>query len=103
MAITVLAADEYKAQEFDAVLVRDRTVVCVAREFEGENGADDQDGLIRAIPMEKVNHVDADPGTMLSGTEIPDWFYGGGQYGFADVEAFPDLEEHLEDIERETV
>lgn len=101
MAITVLSADEYKAQEYDAVLVRDRTVVCVSTDF--EDGDEDVDGLVRTIPLGNVNHVDADPDSMLSGTEVPDWFYGGGKYGFAAIEQFPELEQHLEELERETV
>lgn len=87
---TVFAVDEYDALEFDAVLVRENAVVCL-------DGTDE----LRVIPMQKVNHVDADPETMLVEREIPDTFYGGGEYGFVDVEQYPELQQHLDDLAAE--
>lgn len=88
---TVFAVDEYDSLEFDAVLVRESAVICL----EGTE-------KLRVIPMDKVNHIDADPDTMLVEREIPDTFYGGGEYGFVDVEQYPELQEHLEALEAET-
>ncbi|PSQ18294.1 hypothetical protein BRD00_05360 [Halobacteriales archaeon QS_8_69_26] len=93
MAITVLSADEYQAQEFDAVLVRERTVLCI----------DDEEDRLRMIPLEKVNHVDAAPETMLSGRDVPESFYGGCECGFVETESFPDLQEHMAELDRDTV
>lgn len=104
MSITVLSTDEYKAQPFDAVLVRENTVVCVARDGDSDDDTTaDRDGLVRVIPLQNLTNVDADPDLLLSGAELPDWFYGGGQYGFVEVEEFPEVEEHLSDLQRETV
>ena len=87
---TVFAVDEYESMAFDAVLVRERTVVCL-------DGTDS----VRVIPLDKVNHVDADPDLMLVEREIPESFYGGGDYGFVVLDEYPDLREHLEDLEAE--
>lgn len=92
MTVTVLAEDEYDSQSYDAVLVQDRTTVCV----------DADDGRVRVIPLSKVNHVDAPDRTFVTGTELPEWFYGGGRYGFVDAAAFEEFEQHLEELERET-
>ncbi|EFW91556.1 hypothetical protein ZOD2009_13371 [Haladaptatus paucihalophilus DX253] len=88
---TVFAVDEYEAQEYDAVLVQENAVVCL--------NADP--GLVRVIPFQKVNHVDADPELHLSSSEVPDSFFGGAEYAFVDVSKFDRIERHLEDIERE--
>lgn len=96
--ITVLSTDEYQAQEYDAVLLRERTVVCIAL-ADGE-GSDDR---LRVIPLEKINHIDAAPETMLAGRDIPETFHGGGECGFVELEKFPDLQAHLEEVEREIV
>ncbi|WP_132058711.1 hypothetical protein [Halorussus amylolyticus] len=87
---TVFAVDEYDALEFDAVLVRENAVVCL-------DGTDE----LRVIPMEKVNHIDADPDSMLVEREIPETFYGGGEYGFVDIDEYPELQHHLDDLEAE--
>ncbi|WP_135825084.1 hypothetical protein [Halorussus ruber] len=87
---TVFTVDEYDALEFDAVLFRERTVVCL-------DGTEEA----RVVPLQKVNHVDADPELMLVENEIPDTFYGGGDYGFVRVEEYPELDQHLEDLEAE--
>ena len=36
----------------------------------------------------------------LANATVPDWFFGGGTYGFVAVSQFPDLESHIEDIDR---
>ncbi|WP_276302239.1 hypothetical protein [Halorussus lipolyticus] len=87
---TVFTVDEYDALEFDAVLFRERTVVCL-------DGTEEA----RVVPLAKVNHVDADPELMLVENEIPDTFYGGCEYGFVRVEEYPELQQHLEDLEAE--
>jgi len=87
---TVFEVDEYEAQEFDGVLVQENAVVCLDA---GEN--------VRVVPMDKVNHVDADPDLLLTGSEVPDSFFGGAEYAFVDVSKFDRLQEHLEDLQRE--
>ena len=87
---TVYTVDEYDPLEFDAVLVRENSVVCL-----------DGTETVRVVPLDKVNHVDADPDTMLVEREIPDTFYGGGEYGFVDLDTYPKLQQHLEDLEAE--
>lgn len=87
---TVYTVDEYDPLEFDAVLVREDTVVCL-----------DGTETVRVVPLDKVNHVDADPETMLVERELPDTFYGGGEFGFVDIEEYPELEQHLDDLEAE--
>lgn len=88
--LTVYAVGEYEPLEFDAVLVQERTIVCLRG---GEQAS--------VFPLDKVNHVDADPDLMLAGAEIPDSFFGGAEYGFVDVEQFPVIQRHLTEIERE--
>lgn len=90
--VTLLTTSEYEAQEFDAVLVREETVVCVRTD----------DDLVRLVPLDKVNCVDGDPDTLLVDTEIPESFYGGGRCGFVEVDRFPDLREHLDELTDET-
>jgi hypothetical protein len=85
---TVFTVDEYDALEFDAVLVRERTIICL-------DGTEET----RVVPLQKVNHIDADPEMMLVEREIPDTFYGGGEYGFVNVDEYPELERHLEELE----
>lgn len=87
MSVSVLSEDEYKAQEFDAVLVREQSVVCVG------------DGGLRMIPLSKVNHVAADEDALVTGSQLPEWFHGGGEYAFVDLDAFPDLADHLEEAD----
>ena len=87
---TVFAVDEYDSLEFDAVLVRERTVVCL----DGTDSA-------RVIPLDKVNHVDADPDLLLVERELPESFYGGGEYGFVDLDIYPEVERHLEELDAE--
>jgi hypothetical protein len=93
VTITVLSESEYEAGEYHAVLVRARTVVCV----------DADDGRVRMVPLSGVSHVDAPEGSVVTGAELPEWFHGGGDYGFVLADRFPDLQEHLEDLEREAV
>jgi len=87
---TVYAVDEYDPLAFDAVLVRERTVVCL----DGEETA-------RVVPLDKVNHVEADPDAMLVERELPDTFYGGGEYGFVDLDEYPQLQQHLDELAAE--
>lgn len=89
--ITLYTVDEYEPQPFDAALVRERSVVCVRAD----------EGLVRMVPLDKVNHVDGDRETMLVDEEIPDSFYGGADCGFVDPERFPEIESHLDDLGRE--
>ncbi len=93
MSIQVLSTDEYEPQEFDAVLVRDSSVVCI----------DAAGDVLRVFPLDKVNHVDADPDMLIQGSAIPDSFYGGARYGIVEIDQFPDLERHLEDLDRKIV
>lgn len=88
--LTVYAVGEYEPLEFDAVLFQENAIVCLV--------ADERASV---FPLDKVNHVDADPDLLLAGAEIPDAFFGGGEYGFVRVERFPQLERHLDEIERE--
>lgn len=81
--------DEYDAQEFDGVLVQENTAVCLRNDE------------ARIIPLDKINRVDCDPETFLATHEIPETFFGGGDYGFVNVAEFPALEQHLEEIDRE--
>ncbi len=90
MSVTVLATDEYEASTYDAALVREETVVCVTA---GET--------IRLVPLVNVVSVEGDPANHLHGPELPGWFYGGGEYGLVDLDAFPDLRDHVEGLERE--
>ncbi|AQL41814.1 hypothetical protein BV210_03380 [Halorientalis sp. IM1011] len=90
-SITLFTTSEYEPQAFDAVLFRETLVVCVQADEES----------VRLVPLDKVNHVDGDADDVLVDTEIPESFYGGAEYGLADVEAFPDLQTHLEDLEGE--
>jgi hypothetical protein len=90
-AITLFTTAEYEAQEFDAVLVRDNTVVCVQAD----------DDTVRLVPMDKVNHIDGDGDLLLVDTEIPDSFYGGADRGFVDVDQFREIEEHLSELGKE--
>lgn len=92
--ITLFTTSEYEAQTFDAVLIRDEVAMCI-------RAGDDGEDRVRLVPLDKVNHVDGDAATLLSDTEIPESFYGGGNYGFAAVSRFPDLQEHLETLEGE--
>ncbi|WP_435181937.1 hypothetical protein [Halorussus sp. AFM4] len=87
---TVYTVDEYDALEFDAVLFREQSIVCL-----------DATDEVRVVPLNKVNHVDADPETMLVERELPESFYGGGDYGFVRLEEYPELQQHLEDLEAE--
>ncbi|MDX1747855.1 MAG: hypothetical protein R3324_18125 [Halobacteriales archaeon] len=88
---TVYAVDEYEPQAFDAVLVQEETVVGLQ--------ADPPQATV--VPLTKVNRVDGDPATVLTGPAIPESFYGGARYGFVDLDAFPDVKEHVEAIDRE--
>jgi hypothetical protein len=76
MPIRVLSAEEYQAQEYDAVLVRDDVVVCLRP---------DED-LCRVVPLERVHHVDGDPDQFVE--NVPEDFHGGGEFGFVDAETF---------------
>ncbi|MFB6082868.1 MAG: hypothetical protein ABEJ94_01320 [Halorientalis sp.] len=91
-SITLYTTSEYEPQAFDAVLFRDRLAVCVRAD----------EGAVRLVPLDKVNHVDGDADDVLVETEIPESFYGGAEYGFADVDKFPELQAHLEELEGET-
>lgn len=91
MSVTVLATDEYEPTEYDAAMVREEVVVCV----------DADEGTVRLIPLANVVSVEGDADDHLQGTELPGWFHGGGTYGLVDLEQFPDLREHVADLDRE--
>ncbi|MFB6163648.1 MAG: hypothetical protein ABEJ31_00655 [Haloarculaceae archaeon] len=90
-SITLLTTSEYEAQAFDAILVREPMVVCVRA---GED--------LRLVPLDKVNHIEGDPDMLLGETEIPESFHGGADYGFVDVEQFPEVANHLEELTGES-
>ena len=90
-SITLFTTSEYEPQAFDAVLFRERLVVCVQADTE----------TVRLVPLDKVNHVDGEADDVLVETEIPESFYGGAEYGFADLDQFPELEAHLADLRGE--
>lgn len=90
MTVSVLAVDEYEPTEYDAAVVRDGVLVCVAT-------ADD---TVRLVPLENVVSVEGDAESLLTGAELPGWFYGGGTQGLADLEQFPDLRDHVEGLDR---
>ncbi|WP_247008246.1 hypothetical protein [Halorientalis litorea] len=99
--VKLFTTNEYEGQTFDAVLVRERAAVCVERADEADRH-DDEGTLVRIVPLDKVNHVDGDAETLLVDTEIPESFYGGGEYGFVDTAKFPEIESHLEELADET-
>lgn len=91
-AITLFTTAEYEPQEFDAVLVRNEIVVCVRAD----------DDSMRLVPLDKVNRIDSNSEHLLVDTQIPESFYGGSDYGFVDIDQFPDLQTHLEELTGET-
>jgi hypothetical protein len=93
MPVTVLATDEYEPTEYDAALVRERTVLCLDADAE----------TVRLVPLDNVVSVEGDAGDHLHGPELPGWFHGGGEYGLVDLDAFPALAEHVADLDREAV
>lgn len=100
--IKLFTTNEYEGQTFDAVLVRERAAVCVERAEEADRHGDDEGTLVRIVPLDKVNHIDGDAETLLVDTEVPESFYGGGEYGFVDTTKFPEIESHLEALADET-
>lgn len=102
--VRLFTTTEYEGQTFDAVLVRERTAVCVREDDEetAAHGDTDNDTLVRIVPLDKVNRVDCDEDALLVDTEIPESFYGGGEYGFVDTAVFPEIEAHLEELAEET-
>jgi len=91
--ITLFTTSEYEPQTFDAILFRERVVACI----------DADEERMRLVPQDKVNHVDGDCEDLLTGTELPESFHGGAEYGFADVERFPELQAHLEELADEAI
>jgi hypothetical protein len=75
----------------DAALVQDRTICCV-------NTAADRASV---VPIARVERIDADPDLLVTPPELPEWFFGGGRYGFVNVDRFPSLQRHLEDLSSE--
>ena len=75
----------------DAALVQDRTACCV----------DADRGRATVIPLDRVERIDADADLLVIPPELPEWFFGGGEYGFVTVERFPDLQRHREDLDRQ--
>ncbi len=91
MSVTVLAVDEYEPTEYDAALLRDEVVVCV----------DADAGTVRLVPLANLVSVEGEADAHLSGAELPGWFHGGGHDGIVDVEQFPDLADHLSEMDRD--
>lgn len=75
----------------DAALVQVRTVCCVNTDA----------GRATVVPLDRVERVDADPDLLFTPPELPEWFFGGGRYGFVDIDRFPSIQRHLEDLSRE--
>lgn len=102
--VRLFTTTEYEGQTFDAVLVREKAAVCVRVEDEETTANDraESDTLVRIVPLDKVTHIDGDEDALLVETEIPESFYGGGEYGFVDIEKFPEIEAHLRDLAEET-
>jgi hypothetical protein len=91
-AVSVLTQDAYDPMTFDAVLVREETVVCLQPHLdsvdEDEIALEGDDA--RIVPLGNVIHVDGDPEMMVPGEAITEDFFGGAEYGFIDFERFPD-------------
>jgi hypothetical protein len=86
MAVSVLTQDAYDPTTFEAVLVREETVVCL----DPEDADDDApSGNVRIVPIDNVIHVDANHEEMVAGDEVAEGFYGGCEYAFLDFEAYP--------------
>jgi len=91
-SVSVLTQDAYDPMTFDAVLVREETVVCLHPHLES---VDEEDVALerndaRVVPLANVIHVDGDPGMMVPGEAISEDFFGGAEYGFVDFEQFPE-------------
>lgn len=91
MSVTVLATDEYEPTEYHAALVREDVVVCV----------DADEGSVRLVPLDNVVGIEGEAGDHLSGPGLPEWFHGGGRYGLIDLDHFPDLRDHVDDLDRD--
>jgi hypothetical protein len=57
-------------------------------------------GRATVVPIARVERIDADADLLVIPPELPEWFFGGGEYGFVEVTGFPDLKRHLEDLDR---
>jgi len=91
-SVSVLTQDAYDPMTFDAVLVREETVVCLHPHLES---VDEEEVALerndaRVVPLANVIHVDGDPETMVPGEKISEDFFGGAEYGFVDFEQFPE-------------
>lgn len=91
-SVSVLTQDAYDPMTFDAVLVREDTVVCLHPHLdsvdEEEIALEGEDA--RVVPLSNVIHVDGDPEMMVPGEKIDEDFFGGAEYGFIDFEQFPE-------------
>jgi len=45
--------------------------------------------------------VEGDAADHLWGEALPEWFHGGARHGLVDLDQFPDLRTHVEDLDRE--
>jgi hypothetical protein len=86
----VLTQNMYDPVAFEAVLVREDTVVCMHPDVDPDDEETPGPDSVRVVPLEHVIHVDADPDLMVPDSEIADSFYGGCEYGFLDLDAFPE-------------
>lgn len=89
MTVSVLTQDAYDPTTFEAVLVREETVVCIGPHDEDE---DAPAGDVRIVPTGNVIHVDGSHEEMVPGSAVADEFYGGCEYAFVDFESYPAAE-----------
>ncbi len=89
MPVSVLTQDAYDPTTYEAVLVREETVVCLGPR---EDDEDAPAGDVRVVPVENLIHLDADHDAAVPGSAVDDDFYGGCEYAFLDFERYPEAE-----------
>jgi hypothetical protein len=90
-SVSVLTQDAYDPMTFDAVLVREETVVCLHPHLESEDEEEIalEPDAARVVPLDNVIHLDGDPEMMAPGEAIAEDFFGGAEYAFIDFDQFP--------------
>ncbi|MGM0591434.1 MAG: hypothetical protein ACQETI_07365 [Halobacteriota archaeon] len=86
-SISVVTAES--VETYDAVIVKNRTVVCLRSDT----------NLARVLPLDEVESIDADADLVL--TDIPESFFGGAEFGFVEVDRFPAIQRHLDELAQE--